>query len=347
MLWTEEEIELLKQKAHEGLSVKELAKCFKGRSEASIPLKLRKLGINLKQTRAKVRRERKGLNKDCQTKECSKCGETKTKENFRFRNGLYESPCKECTNRNLKEKYQTDQNYRERVIQNVKDSYVKRRESILTQKSEYRENNRELINQKQKEAREQKPEHFKRMARESYARHSKKRAKEKRDARKADPEHHREINRRAQEKIKNDPLLKEKYRQMHKKYYQENKEKIAEWERDYRNNNPQRKISTRLRNRINFVLRYNQNIKKLADTEELLGCSVEQVKDWLESQFTEDMTWDAFLAGEIHIDHIRPCASFDLTKKSEQLECFNWKNLQPLWAKDNLEKGAKVFDPIP
>ena len=101
-----------------------------------------------------------------------------------------------------------------------------------------------------------------------------------------------------------------------------------------------------LRNRINAVLRYNQSNGKRADTEELLGCSLEQVKDWLESQFTEDMTWDAFLAGEIH-DHIRPCASFDLTKKSEQLECFNWKNLQPLWAKDNLEKGAKVEDSNP
>ena len=172
----------------------------------------------------------------------------------------------------------------------------------------------------------------------------KKRAQEKRDARKSDPDHHREINRRAQEKIKNDPVRYEQYRQWQKNYYQENKEMINEWEKKYRNNNPQRKISIRLRNRINAVLRYNQNIGKKANTEELLGCSIAQAEAWLESQFTEDMSWDAFMAGEIHIDHIRPCSSFDLTKKSEQLKCFNWKNLQPLWAEDNFSKGTKIID---
>ena len=44
--------------------------------------------------------------------------------------------------------------------------------------------------------------------------------------------------------------------------------------------------------------------------------------------------------GEIHIDHIRPCASFDLTQESDQLKCFNYTNIQPLWAIDNLIKGA-------
>ena len=51
------------------------------------------------------------------------------------------------------------------------------------------------------------------------------------------------------------------------------------------------------------------------------------------------MTFDNY--GTIwHIDHIKPCASFDLTDVNQQMECFNYKNLQPLWAKDNLAKGS-------
>jgi hypothetical protein len=73
----------------------------------------------------------------------------------------------------------------------------------------------------------------------------------------------------------------------------------------------------------------------------LIGCSVPQLRKHLEAQFTEGMTWDNH--GEWHIDHIKPCASFDLTDAEQQLECFNYTNLQPLWASDNLSKGAKVL----
>lgn len=51
-------------------------------------------------------------------------------------------------------------------------------------------------------------------------------------------------------------------------------------------------------------------------------------------------------SGEWHIDHIKPCASFDLTDPEEQKECFHYTNLQPLWAKDNLNKGAKYDDEL-
>jgi hypothetical protein len=55
------------------------------------------------------------------------------------------------------------------------------------------------------------------------------------------------------------------------------------------------------------------------------------------------MSWEKVMNGEIHCDHRRPCASFDLSKPSEQRKCFHYTNLQPLWAKDNLEKGKKYY----
>jgi hypothetical protein len=54
------------------------------------------------------------------------------------------------------------------------------------------------------------------------------------------------------------------------------------------------------------------------------------------------MNWNKFNKGEIHIDHIIPCSSFDLTKSEEQRKCFHYTNTQPLWAKENLSKGAKL-----
>lgn len=52
------------------------------------------------------------------------------------------------------------------------------------------------------------------------------------------------------------------------------------------------------------------------------------------------MTWDAFMRSEIHVDHKVPCCAFDLTRPSEQAKCFHYTNLQPLWGKDNFEKGG-------
>ena len=53
------------------------------------------------------------------------------------------------------------------------------------------------------------------------------------------------------------------------------------------------------------------------------------------------MTWDNWQHDGWHIDHIRPCASFDLADLEQQRQCFHYTNLQPLWAADNIRKGAK------
>lgn len=101
---------------------------------------------------------------------------------------------------------------------------------------------------------------------------------------------------------------------------------------------PSKRIEDALRVRVYNALK--GKTKKSTSTEELLGCTFEQARLHIELQFQDGMSWDNY--PDWHIDHITPCASFDLTDPVQQRLCFNYKNLQPLWAKDNLSKGAKI-----
>jgi hypothetical protein len=124
-------------------------------------------------------------------------------------------------------------------------------------------------------------------------------------------------------------------------YYEENKARIkrsqAEYSKARASVDPAYRLVRRLRKRV-----WDALVKgyKAAPTLELIGCSVDSLMDHLEAQFAEGMTWDNY--GRWHVDHIRPCASFDLTDPAQQRECFHWSNLQPLWALENLQKGAKL-----
>lgn len=82
----------------------------------------------------------------------------------------------------------------------------------------------------------------------------------------------------------------------------------------------------------------------LCTLEGALGYSMSDLKAHLEGLFTDGMSWDAFRSGDIHIDHKRPLASFDLDDPAQVLGAWSLDNLQPLWAKDNLSKGAKSND---
>lgn len=111
----------------------------------------------------------------------------------------------------------------------------------------------------------------------------------------------------------------------------------AKWQQNKYHNDISYKLRSLLRNRIRSAIKKGS---KSARTLGLLGCSVEEVKRHLESQFKDGMSWENH--GEWHIDHIVPCASFDLTDPEQQKQCFHYSNLQPLWATENMEKGAKL-----
>lgn len=96
------------------------------------------------------------------------------------------------------------------------------------------------------------------------------------------------------------------------------------------------KLRANLRTRLYCAIRTHQKTgSAIAD----LGRSITRLKEHLESQFEEGMTWENY--GQWHIDHIKPLAWFDLTDRGQLLEACHYSNLQPLWAKDNSSKGSK------
>lgn len=125
-------------------------------------------------------------------------------------------------------------------------------------------------------------------------------------------------------------------------YYQKiKKRQIAKYKLRFKTDLDFRMLET-LRSRLRKILRARR-APKADKTMSIAGCTIEFLEAHIKSLFTEGMTWDKFLAGEIHIDHIIPCKSFkNLSDPEEQKKCFGWQNLQPLWAVDNLHKKARL-----
>lgn len=117
-------------------------------------------------------------------------------------------------------------------------------------------------------------------------------------------------------------------------YREKNKEHLVKKQREYSRrqykNDIKFRLSCVLRTRINKALK-GEN--KSLNTMFLIGCEIDYLMYHLQCKFKQDMTWDNY--GDWHIDHIKPCVSFDLSKPSEQRKCFHYTNLQPLWAKEN------------
>jgi hypothetical protein len=150
------------------------------------------------------------------------------------------------------------------------------------------------------------------------------------------------------------------YREEHPEYFkdkmQEFQEKNPEYFKDYsringkiRYHDPEDtyKVKVTLRNRLNGLLKKSGATKTISALK-LLGCTIDEF--WIRMEATFH---DCIKTGEVmtrenhgkkgwHIDHIRPCASFDLTDVEEQKKCFHYTNLQALWWWENLAKGDKV-----
>jgi hypothetical protein len=196
-----------------------------------------------------------------------------------------------------------------------KQYYLNNKEKQKQYKKEYYLNNKEKIKQKTKE----------------YCLNNKEKIKQWR------------LNNREkiiQQKKKHYLKNKKHYNQKCKQWRLNNKKHIREYYHKYEKErfkiDPNYKLIKYTRNRIKSVLK---GIYKSKSTIKLLGCSIEECWQHLESKFQPGMTRENH--GLWHVDHIRPCALFDLKCPVQQLACFHYTNLQPLWAIDNIKKGAR------
>ncbi len=123
-----------------------------------------------------------------------------------------------------------------------------------------------------------------------------------------------------------------------RRWQEQNRDHLAAYMRNKRIEDPQFLIRDRLQSRLNSVLA-TKGSKKSETLEFYIGCTCSELVAHIESSFQEDMTWNS--KGQWNVDHIRPCASFDLTDISQAKVCFNWRNLAPLDARANKSKQAR------
>jgi hypothetical protein len=204
---------------------------------------------------------------------------------------------------------------KEKQKEYIKQYYLKNKEKMIQRSKEHRLSNIDEVKERK---------------REKYIENKEKILKKQ-----------KEYYKNNKEKIKNRTKLyvdknRENVNKARREWKKKNKDKI----REKNKNNINHLITCRLRKRFSNIIRRN-NYSKSGKTIELLGCSFNQFKDYFESKFTEGMSWELFMKGEIHIDHIRPCSSFNLYNEEEQKICFHYTNLQPLWKTENLKKGKK------
>ncbi len=101
-----------------------------------------------------------------------------------------------------------------------------------------------------------------------------------------------------------------------------------------------------LRSRVGKAVKA-QYAEKAAKTMDLVGCTMKELFAHLECQFEPGMSWDNYGRDGWHIDHIRPCASFDLSRPDQQKACFHYTNLRPTWARQNEGRGSRIEGELP
>lgn len=135
--------------------------------------------------------------------------------------------------------------------------------------------------------------------------------------------------------------LRQKRIKYNREYRKKNAEAISQYKKDKMKNDLQYRLAQTLRARLRTMLRKG-NVKNVSAQEHIdfLGCTAKECIDYLAELFTDDMSWGNH--GDWHIDHIKPLSSFDLTIEGERKKACHYTNLQPLWAEENLVKGAKI-----
>jgi hypothetical protein len=96
------------------------------------------------------------------------------------------------------------------------------------------------------------------------------------------------------------------------------------------------KLAANLRSRLYRNIQVNRGGSAVRD----LGCSIADLRKYIEEKFQPGMAWDNWSVTGWHLDHIKPLSSFNLSDPLEASAACHYTNLQPLWAADNIRKGG-------
>jgi len=221
--------------------------------------------------------------------------------------------CKKC---NIE--YQKEYRLKNKDIlsKKKKEEYILNKEKYNNYHKKYREDHRIEINIKRKLYRIENKDKVKESVKKSYYKN--------RDKILLSKTKYNNINRN----IINDKM---------KQYSKNNRKIINKRKRERIKNDIRYRIELNLRTRLRRLVKNKNNT-----FNELLSCSGDQFIKYLESKFKPGMSWNNYGYRGWHIDHIIPCASFNLEDENQQKECFHYANLQPLWWIENIKKGKKI-----
>ncbi len=246
---------------------------------------------------------------------CVVCGTTNKKHK-----GL--GMCRRCYDKNRRK--ENPEKFRENDRKWRKENIEKSREKCRTWwKKTYKEN----------------PEKFRERSKKQYYKNPKKYKENSAKWRKKNPEKYKEMAKKCRKKN----FIK--YKERNKEWYKEHPEYNRNYLRKKRKDNYHYKLRINISGLINQRLHSRLSSKNGKSTFSFLPYTVEQLKAHLEKQFDTWMNWENWGKGKgkWNIDHVRPDCKFDYknVEDEEFQKCWALKNLQPLWAEENLRKGGR------
>lgn len=246
-------------------------------------------------------------------KKCSICKKEKELKMFhkhKYSKDGYRSQCKECRKKESKEYYEEN---REALINKTRE-YRKHNKDYIETNKKYREKNREFVLKLKREWSKS----------EKGVEHKKKYYQKNKERIKKNTKKNYEENKEYYQEYRKEYIQREDVKERHRKYQKE-------WSKKYRDKNPH---IVAWRSTLKAAL-IRMGTKKSGTTLEMLGYSADELKEHIESLFTEGMSWSNW--GEWHIDHIKPVSLFE---EDTDISIVNaLENLQPLWSFENLSKG--------
>ena len=283
-----------------------------------------------------------------ENKICSKCKKIKSIKEFgkekKVKNEL-RSQCKSCFVENRRQYYMNNlekvkENCRQYRINNLekfngysRTFYINHPEKIRIKNRQYRINNPEKVKELNKKWAKNNPERVREINREWSKRNSEKVREKSKKWIKNNPEKARELN------IKCSKKWRENNPDYMQNWWKNNHKKLKIYT-SKRMENPKNKLSKNIRTYMGLSLKGNKNGRCW---EDLVGYNLQNLMIHLEKLFKPGMTWDNYGMKGWSIDHIKPISKFNFVSYEDEefKECWALENLQPLWHKENISKGAK------